>query len=428
MQAPRRLAGLVLAVGGLLLGCGTAGAAGWDRFRGPNGTGIAADKDVPVRWTAEDGVLWKVRVPGVGHSSPVLWGDRIFLQSASADGKERWLVCLDADTGKTLWTAAAPGTTARIHPLNSLASSTPAVDGERVYAVFWDGKDISLSAFDLQGKHLWKADLGSFKSQHGVGMSPVVHNGRVFLNNDQDGFSALQAFDARTGKELWRAKRQAFRTCYSTPFFLTTAGRDELIVASTAGITSYDPQKGGENWHFTWSFPGMPLRTVASPITTAGLVIANGGDGSGDRDAVAVRLGGKGDVSGTNLAWQSANRKTLPYVPCFLAQGDHLYSVGDDGLAVCRVARTGEEVWTHGFRKKVRASPVLIDGKIYAACEDGTVYVFAADTTFKQLAKNAVGEPVTSTPAVANNRLYIRGREHLFCIGKPPAKRVSRGE
>src|SRR5262249_41249939 len=156
-------------------------------FRGPNGTGIAADKDVPVRWTAEEGVLWKVRVPGVGHSSPVVWGGRLFLQSASADGKERWLVCLAADTGKPPWTRAAPGTTARIHPLNSLASSTPAVDGERVYAVFWDGKDISLSAFDFQGKHLWKTDLGEFKGQHGVGMSPVVHDGRVFLNNDQDG-------------------------------------------------------------------------------------------------------------------------------------------------------------------------------------------------------------------------------------------------
>jgi outer membrane protein assembly factor BamB len=302
------------------------------------------------------------------------------------------------------------------------------VDGERVYAVFWDGKDISLSAFDLQGKHLWKTDLGGFTSQHGVGMSPVVHDGRVFLNNDQDGASAVLAFDARTGKELWRAKRQAYRTCYSTPFVLTTAGRDELIVASTAGITSYDPRQGGENWHFTWSFQGMPLRTVASPITTTGLVVASSGDGSGDRDAIAVRLGGKGDVSGTNRVWHSSNRKTLPYVPCFLALGDHLYSVGDDGLAVCRAARTGEEVWTHGFRTKVRASPVLIDGKIYAACEDGTVYVFAADTTYKQLAKNTVGEPVTSTPAVANNRLYIRGREHLFCIGKPPAKRVSKAE
>jgi outer membrane protein assembly factor BamB len=178
----------------------------------------------------------------------------------------------------------------------------------------------------------------------------------------------------------------------------------------------------------------MPLRTVASPIATAGLVIVNGGDGSGARDTIAVRLGGKGDVSGTNLAWEKSNRKTLPYVPCFLAQGDHLYSMGDNGMAVCRVARTGEEVWAHDFREKgagpksATASPVLIDGKIYAACEDGTVYVFAADPTFKLLAKNTVGEPVSSTPAVANSRLYIRGREHLFCIGRPPAKRVSKGE
>jgi outer membrane protein assembly factor BamB len=410
------------------------GAAAWDRFRGPNGTGIAADKDVPVRWTAQDGVLWKVRVPGIGHSSPVIWGDRLFLQSASADGKERWLLCLDADTGKTLWTRAAPGTSADFNPKNSLASSTPATDGERVYAVFWDGKDISIYAYDFQGKQLWQTDLDRFKSQHGVGLSPIVHAGRVFLNLDQDGSAAVLAFDGKTGKELWRAKRTAFRASYSTPFVLTSAGGDELIVASTAGITGYDPSNGRENWNFTWSFQNKPLRVVASPIATAGLVIAQSGDGAGDRESIAVRLGGRGDVSGTNLAWQSSNRKTLPYVPCFLGQGDHLYSMGDKGVAVCRVARTGEEVWTHDFREKgkgptnVTASPILIDGRIYAVSEDGTAYVFAADPTFKLLAKNMVGEPVFSSPAVANNRLYIRGREHLFCIAKPSAKRVSRGE
>jgi outer membrane protein assembly factor BamB len=167
---------------------------------------------------------------------------------------------------------------------------------------------------------------------------------------------------------------------------------------------------------------------VASPVATAGLVIANAGNGQGGRDTIAVRLGGQGDVSRTHLAWQSGDWKTLPYVLCFLGQGDHLYSMSDKGTAACRVARTGEVVWAHDFRKPATSSPVLIDGKVYAACDDGTVYVFAADTTFKQLARNTVGEPVTSTPAVANNRLYVRGHDHLFCIGKPPARRVGRTE
>src|SRR5262245_29296584 len=175
MQARRHVVGMVLAVGGVMLGCGTAGAGAWDRFRGPNGTGVAAHQDVPVRWTAQEGVLWKVRVPGVGHSSPVVWGDRLFLQSASADGKERWLLCLDAGTGTTLWTSALPGSTARLHHKTSLASSTPAVDGARVYAVFWDGKDISLNAYDFQGQLSWKTDLGGFKSEFGAALSPVVH-------------------------------------------------------------------------------------------------------------------------------------------------------------------------------------------------------------------------------------------------------------
>jgi outer membrane protein assembly factor BamB len=426
MQARRHVAGLALAVGGLFLGCGMASAGSWDRFRGPNGTGVAADKDVPVRWTAEDGVLWRVPVPGVGHSSPVVWGDRLFLQSAPADGKERWLLCLDADTGKTLWTRTTAGGTVRMHHKNSLASSTPAVDGEHVYAVFWDGEGISLGAYDPQGKPAWKTNLGGFKSEFGAALSPIVFDGRVFLNNDHDGSSAVLAFDARTGKELWQARRRAYSVGYATPFVLTSDGRSELIVASAAGVTSYDPPSGRENWHFTWPFENKPLRTVASPVATAGLVIVNSGDGLGARHTIAVRLGGKGDVSATNLAWQSTNRRTLPYVPCFLARGNYLYSMGDKGLAVCRVARTGEEVWTHDFRKPVSSSPVFIDGKVYAACEDGTVYVFAADTTFQLLARNTVGEPVSATPAVANGRLYIRGREHLFCIGKPSAKRGDR--
>jgi outer membrane protein assembly factor BamB len=417
---------LPLALGALLLGGGLAGAANWDRFRGPNGTGVAADKDVPVKWTAGDGVLWKAAIPGVGHSSPVIWGDRVFLQSASADGKARWLLCLDAATGTERWKRAAPGTRARTHTRNTLASSTPAADGERVYAVFWDGRDINLCAYDFQGKLLWQRDLGGFTSQHGAGLSPVVYGGKVFLNNDQDGSAVLLALDARTGKTAWQAPRTAFRTCYSTPFVREKADGAELVVASTAGITGYDPATGAENWNYTWGFNGMALRTVASPVAAGGLVFANGGDGSGARHTIAVRLGGKGDVTGTHLAWEKT-QKSLPYVPSLLASGDHVYLVNDFGTAACLVARTGAEVWSKRLGGGVSASPILVDGKIYAAAEDGSVYVFKAATTFALLARNTVGEPVVATPAVADGRLFIRGREHLFCIGKPRTKAVSAG-
>jgi outer membrane protein assembly factor BamB len=403
-----------------------AHASDWPRFRGPNGAGIAADKEVPVKWTTEN-ILWKTAIPGVGHSSPIVHGGRVFLQSSSTDGKERWLLSLDAVKGDILWKTPAPGHKARIHPRNSLASSTPATDGKRVYAVFWDGKEMHLGAYDSKaGKPIWEKNLGGFKSQHGVGHSPMLLDGKVILADDQDGSSRLFAFDARNGEKAWEVERKAFRTCYSTPFVRVRAGGDkELIVASTAGITGYNPADGKANWSYTWTFARAPLRTVASPIAANGLVFANSGDGAGDRHLIAVKLGERGDVSGTNLAWE--NRKSFPYVPCLLAKGDHLYSVTDKGMATCHIAATGEEVWSERLGKAFTASPILVDGKVYAAAEDGSVYVFEAAPKFKLLAQNTIGESISSTPAVADNHLFIRGDKHLFCIGKAATRGASRG-
>jgi outer membrane protein assembly factor BamB len=408
----------LLALAFLGLPCVPLGAGDWPRFRGPNGTGIAADTEVPVRWTARDGVLWKTALPGIGHSSPIVGAGRVFLQSASADGRTRWLLCLDAATGKVRWQREAPGHSAKTHKKNTLASSTPALDGERVYAAFWDGENITLAACDFEGKPVWSRDLGSFTSQHGAGFSPVVVDGKVILSNDQDGSAVLLALDARTGKTCWQAERKAFRACYSTPFVLEKSGGDrELIVVSTAAVSGYDPSSGTENWHCDWPAARMPLRTVSSPVLADGLIVATAGDGAGDRLAIGVKPGGRGDVTATNRAWE--DRRTLPYVPSPLALGEHVYSVNDAGFAACHVARSGEMVWQKRLDVPMTASPILVNGKVYAIGEDGTVFVFAAATTFKLLAKNSMGEPVSATPAVADNRLYVRGRDHLFCIGKP---------
>jgi outer membrane protein assembly factor BamB len=397
-------------------------AANWPRFRGPNGTGIAADKDIPVKWGESDGILWKAPLPGLGNSSPIVWGEQIFVQSASADGKERLLLCLNATDGKLIWSRSVPGGQGKTHPKNTLASSTPATDGERVYALFWDGNDLELFAYDLKGELVWKRDLGAYTSQHGAGTSPMVYDGKVFVNNDQDGSAALQAFDAKTGQPAWEAKRTAFRACYSTPLlYEKPGGKAELIVASTAGITSYDPSSGTPNWNYTWTFDKMALRTVASAIASQGLLIANSGDGSGERNTIAIKAGGQGDVSKTNLVWE--NKKIFPYVPSMLAWEDRLYFVNDKGFAGCCETKTGTLLWNERLSgSDISASPILIDGKVYAINEQGEVYVFPAATSFKLLAKNTLDEPVLATPAVANNRLFIRGREHLFCIGKPAQK------
>ncbi len=395
----------------LVLLCGSD----WPRFRGPNGTGIAADRDIPVKWTPKN-ILWKTALTGTGHSSAIVVKGKVFLEAATK--KERLLLCIDAQSGKMLWTKSVPGEVAAMHQFSSLASATPCSDGERVFCVFWDGKHVGLHAYDFAGKPRWKADLGEFTSQHGPGFSPIVHDGKVIVNNDQDGSAVLQAFRAKDGKPAWEVKRPAFRACYSTPFIYYDQGAaPELIVTSTAGISGYNPTDGSEAWKYTWSFTGMALRTVGSSVAADGVVIAAAGDGSGARGMIAVKLGGKGDVTSKNLVWEK-DRDT-PYVPCVLAYQGHLYTIHDQGVARCYETRTGKVVWEKQLNLKIMSSPVLIDGKVYAAGEKGDVVVYAAAPDgCKVVARNPLGELVYSTPAVANGRLYIRGAKHLFCIGK----------
>ena len=414
----------ILALGVAVLSAWQAGAAPWPRFRGPNGTGIAIDKHVPIHWD-RDGILWQTAIPGTGNSSPVVWNDHLFIQSASADGSQRLLLCLGAADGRVRWSRAVAATPAHTHPKNTLASSTPATDGTRVYAAVWDGRQVAVYAYDFDGNLAWKTGLGPFRSQHGAGASPIVYQNRVYLADDQDGASVLYALDARSGHIAWQAPRRPFRACYSTPFVLEQPGAaGQLIVVSTAGITSYDPERGHENWDWRWPFARMPLRTVASPVYGDGLIIANSGDGGGERDTVAVEIGGKGDAARPHLVWQK--RQTFPYVPSMLLAGAYLYFVNDHGVAGCCEARTGKLIWTERLGGNVFASPILIDGRVYTVNDRGAVFVFAAEPTFKLLARNQLGEPVQATPAVADNRLYIRGGEHLFCIARPADRRASR--
>jgi len=406
-----------LIVLGIVAAAVSATAANWPRFRGPNGAGFATDQDIPVQWDGHDGLLWKIELPGVGNSSPIVWGNRLFTQAASRDGNERLLLCVDVTKGKVLWSRTIPGTKAKTHAENTLASATPATDGERVYAAFWDGNIVALVAYDFNGKLLWRRDLGKFVSQHGAGASPVVHGDKVFFANDQDGSATLLALDARSGKTVWQVPRVAYRACYSAPFLVERGGTaPELVVASTGGITGYDPDNGRANWHWTWVFDRMALRTTGSPIYAQSMIFACSGDGDGSRHMVALRLEGTGNATRPVLAWE--NKKAFPYVPTVLAYGEHLYFVNDRGVAGCYVARSGEPVWTERLGGAMTSSPILIHGKIYAANQDGEVYVFAAAPTFHLLAKNSLGERVVATPAVADHRLFIRGQDHLFCIGK----------
>jgi outer membrane protein assembly factor BamB len=384
----------------------------WPRFRGPNGTGLSPQEHVPVQWTSKD-VVWSAEIPGSGNSSPIIWGDRLFLQSAADDGNERSLLCFNVNNGKLTWVRSIPASPSRKHPKNTLASATPATDGKRVYALFWDASGVSLAAYSFAGEIQWKRQLGQFAGQHGPGTSPIVYGGLVYIANDQDGASAVLALDSSTGKTVWESSRHAYRACYSTPCLLELPGLPpQLIVASSAGVTSYRPATGLQNWHWNWSFNGQPLRTVGSPVVGQGLIFATSGDGGGARHAVAVKPGSVGAAA--EVAWE--NKRLLPYVPTVLAWGEHLYYVSDHGVAGCCNAATGENIWSERLGGNVTSSPVLIGGNIYVSAEDGTVYVFEAGPRFRLLGKSTVGEPVMATPAVAQNRLFIRGQHRLYCI------------
>ena len=393
-------------------------AADWPRFRGPNGTGTAAGT-LPT----PDGehLLWKVEIPGKGVSSPVVAGGKVYLQSASDDGRKRFMLCLDAASGKALWTtevAGQPVGSKDRHPKNSLASSTPAVDGERVYGVFWDslGQGISLHAFDLAGHEKWHQPLGGYVSQHGPGCSPMLYGGLVFVNVDDDQHAELVAFDAKTGERKWKAVRKPHRASYSTPFVLERPGKPaELLLGTTTAITAYEPATGKVVWSYEVSWPKgqMPLRVVGSPLYAGGLVVCFFGDGGGSRYGVAIDPNG-GQPS---KVWEL--KREVAYVPCSLAKDDLLFWVWDKGVACCAELKTGKVLWNERLfgNKDVTSSPVLVGDQILTIAENGEVAVFKAGREFDRVFTGSVGEGVAASPAVADGKLFVRGVSHLFCYG-----------
>lgn len=389
----------------------------WPRFHGPNGTGIAGSS-VPLDVGDKNNLLWKVPVPGKGWSSPIVVKGKVFLQTSTED--KRLLLCINAADGKTLWSRELPGKTGHTHKKNSMASGTPACDGEAVYCVVWDGDAISLQAFDMAGKPLWNSPIGTFTSQHGPGHSPVVFGGLVFVNYDQDGGAELDAFDAKTGAKKWVAPRKPERACYATPFILERPGKPaELVVATTHQITGYEPASGKVVWDYTVNWPSgkMPMRSIAAPAVAGNLIVCFFGDGSGSRLTIALDTSKSPNPT---KVWEAT--KDTPYVPCPVVRGDYLYWINDGakgGMGVCAEVKTGKIVWMERvFSKDISASLVLVGDEIFAIGEDGQTAVLKASPEFEDAKKAPLGQPTHSSPAVADGKLIIRGSTDLFCFGK----------
>jgi len=392
-----------------------ATAADWPRFRGPNGSGISTE-NAPTQFT-KDNLAWKTEIPGIGHSSPIIVGKKVFIQTASKDGATRSMICIDADTGKMLWNQNVPGATSKIHKKNSLASGTPVSDGTIVAGTFWDGDKVSLAAFDMEGKSLWTAELGGFASQHGPGHSPIIVKGLVIVNFDQDPSAKLVAFDAKTGKEKWSVDREKYRASYSTPIVTERDGKTELIVGTITSIDGYAPETGKVVWSYPikWASGGMPLRAVAGPVLSDDYISLAMGDGGGSRYMLTIQPG----KDGAKKIWDA--KKDTPYVPNQIAYEGYLYWLHDAGLAVCADAKTGKVQWSERViqRGAISSSPILVKDTMLIIAEDGTAVSFKASPKgLEKVGESKVGEAVFSTPAVADGKLFIRGATHLFCYAQ----------
>ncbi len=392
----------------------TAGAQEWTRFRGPNGTGVSEAKGVPATWTEAD-ILWRCELPGQGHSQPVIWGDRLFVTNATSDGKERGLYAVSKVDGKVLWSKTYPMATHAKHKLNSFASSSAAVDKDRVFAAFVSPEQFLVKAFDHAGKELWSVNLGTFKSQHGHGASPILYEDKLIVTNDQDGDSFVTALEAKTGKPVWTTPRKSEKegAAYGSPcIHQKPGGPAELLLTSKAqGISSVDPRTGKP----LWEARVFDKRAVSSAVVVGDLVFGSCGSGGGGNYVAAVKLGGKGDVTESHKAYEI--RKSAPYVPTPVALGDRLFLTDDKGVASCIEAPTGRVVWSERISDGFYGSPVLAEGRVYVASTKGEMIVFAAADEFKVIGRSPLGEASHSTPCIDGGRLYLRTFSKLICVG-----------
>jgi outer membrane protein assembly factor BamB len=413
----------------------------WPQFRGPQGLGTADDAGLPDRWSTTTNVAWRTDIPGRGWSSPITWGDRVFLTAVINEGKEeaakkglyfggeraapttahRWVVyCLDLHTGKLLWQRVAHrGVPATGHHVkNTFASETPVTDGERVYAYFGN---LGVFCYDLAGKELWSKRLGSYKTRLGWGTaaSPCLHEGRLFIVHDNEEKSFLVALDARTGKELWRIDR-AEKSNWATPYVWQNERRTELVTSGTGKVRSYDL-----DGKLLWELGGMSKIVIPTPFAKSGLLyVCSGYILDSVRPIYAIRSGATGDISlkpeekeNKYIAW--CQRTAGPYNPTPVVAGDFLYVLYDRGFLGCYDARTGKEVYARqrlAGASAFTASPWAYGGKVFCLSEDGDTYVIQAGPNFKLLGKNPLDETCLATPALVGGGLLIRTESRLYCL------------
>jgi len=418
---------------------------GWPQFRGPGSTGVAEGTRLPDRWSKTENVAWNTAIPGQGWSSPVAWGNRIFVTSVISAGdievpqrglyfkgerpapttEHRYMVyALDVDSGKIVWEREVHRGVPRNgrHLKNSFASETPATDGTRVYAAFGN---VGIFALDVRdGRQVWSMELAPLATRLGWGTasSPVLHDGRLYFQRDHEDASLLMAVDAASGTRLWATRRPS-ETNWATPYVWRTPARTEIVTNGTSAIRSYSLD-GQQLWELR---PSSTI-VITTPFAAAGLLfVTSGYVGDRTRPVYAIKPGGAGDISlkaeetsNGSIAWSLPQGGSYNVSP--IVYGDHFYTLFDRGFFTCHDARTGKEIYT-----KVRldptasgftASPWAYNGKIFALSEDGTTYVIQAGAEFKVIGQNVLDELTLASPAIHRDSLFIRTASRLYKISR----------
>ncbi len=386
----------------------------WPWWRGPHRVGVAPTAEAPTKWSEDENVRWRTKVPGRGHSSPTVAGNRVYLTTADEVQQTQMVLAFDRATGKEVWrTAVHTGKLGKVgNGRGTYASGSVACDGERLYVNFLNDGTVHATALSLEGVVLWQKPISPFVNHQGFGASPAVYGEIVLFSADNKGGGALAALDGKTGETVWRVERPK-KANYTSPILLDVSGKHQAIFAGCDLVTSLDPKSGEK----LWEVEGATTECVTSLVPAAGHVFTSGGY---PRNHIqAVRTDGSGATSWDN--------NTRVYVPSMVAKGDYLYVVTDSGTAVCHEAKTGEEAWKARIGGKFNASLVLVGDLVYATAEDGKTTIFrASPEEFEVVATNELGRQVFSSMSICGGHVYHRvvgvqketRQEWLYCIGE----------